>query len=142
MDGQKDAQTDKYMLLFRGMDWHKGLSPEEMQEIVSRWRNWFEGLLADGRALAGNPLERECKVVSGKNGTVADGPYAESKEALGGYFMLQVSGMDEAVEIARNCPGLPYGAVIEVRPVASECKLKEHAERARQEEGSLATVPA
>ena len=76
--------------------------------------------------MAGSPLEPEGKVVSGKNGrVVADGPFAESKEAIGGYFLLRVNTLDEAVAIAKACPGLPYGAVVEVRQVAEECPLVE-----------------
>jgi hypothetical protein len=58
---------------------------------------------------------------------VADGPFAESKEAIGGYFLLQVKSLDEAVAIAKDCPGLAYGAVVEVRPVAEECPVAEEA---------------
>jgi hypothetical protein len=54
---------------------------------------------------------------------VSDGPFAESKEAIGGYFLLDVATMDEAVAIARECPGLPYGIRVEVRPVAGECPI-------------------
>src|SRR5437588_12635310 len=114
----------KYMLLFRGNDWHKGLSPEEMQKVSSDWRAWFKRLIDQGKAIAGNPLEREGKVVSGKNGrVVADGPFAESKETIGGYFLLQVKSLDEAVAVAKECPGLSYGIKVEVRPVAQECPL-------------------
>jgi hypothetical protein len=73
--------------------------------------------------LAGNPLEPTGKVVSGRNGHVVDGPFAESKQAVGGYSLLAVPDLDEAVAIARGCPGLPYGAKIEVRPVAGECPI-------------------
>jgi len=67
-------------------------------------------------------LERTGKIVSGKNGRiVADGPFAESKEAIGGYFLLQVDDLDEAVEIAKDCPALEYGSTVEVRPIAEEC---------------------
>jgi hypothetical protein len=54
---------------------------------------------------------------------VSDGPFAESKEAIGGYFLLDVASFDDAVVIARECPGLPYGVQVEVRPVAAECPL-------------------
>jgi hypothetical protein len=133
------SKTPQYMLLFRGNDWSKGLSPEEMQTIASQWMAWFERLTAQGTALAGSPLENQGRIVSGKNGrVVADGPFAESKEAIGGYFLLKVNTMDEAVAIAKQCPGLPYGAVIEVRPVAEECPLV-HAVRA---EGRLEPATA
>jgi hypothetical protein len=115
-----------YMLIFRGTDWYMGLSPEEMQQVVDRWMAWFQRLTAEGIAVAGNPLEQEGKVVSGKNGRViSDGPFAESKETIGGYFVLKVSSMDEAVRIAQECPGLPYGIRVEVRPVLSECPFGE-----------------
>ena len=117
-----------YMLIFRGTDWHKGLSPEEMQKVSEQWMAWFKRLTEQGKAVAGNPLEREGKIVSGKNGrVVADGPFAESKEAIGGYFLLKVGSLDEAVAIAQECPGLPYGARVEVRPVMGQCPLASEA---------------
>jgi hypothetical protein len=86
-------------------------------------------------------LEREGKLVSGKQGrNVADGPFAESKEAIGGYFYLQVADENEAIQIAQQCPGLEYGAVVEVRPVADICSVKQRAEElsARQLIGAVA----
>src|SRR5580698_2363130 len=117
-----------YMLIFRGNDWHKGLSPEEMQTISTQWMSWFKRLTEQGKVVAGNPLEPVGKIVSGKNGrVVADGPFAESKEAIGGYFLLTVAHLDEAVEIAKECPALAYGAKVEVRPVLSQCPLSGEA---------------
>jgi hypothetical protein len=84
---------------------------------------WFKRLTDQGKAVAGNPLEREGKIVSGKDHVVSDGPFAESKEAIGGYFLLDVATMDEAVAIARECPGLPYGVRVEVRPIAAQCSI-------------------
>ena len=118
------SKNPEYMLIFRGNDWHKGLSPEEMEKVANQWMAWFKRLTEEGKAIAGNPLEKEGKVVSGKNGrVVADGPFAESKEAIGGYFLLNVKSLDEAVAIAKECPGLAYGSIVEVRPVAAECPI-------------------
>ena len=123
-----------YMLLFRGNDWLKTLSSEEKQKVTDQWMSWFKRLMDEGKAIAGNPLEREGKIVSGKNRVVSDGPFAESKEAIGGYFLLDVANFDDAVAIARECPGLPYGVQVEVRPVAVECpaasQLKHEAQLA------------
>jgi hypothetical protein len=128
-----------YMLIFRGTDWHKGLSPEEMQQVSDRWMAWFKRLTEQGRAIAGNPLEPTGKMVSGKNGrVVADGPFAESKEAIGGYFLLKVNSLDEAVAIAQECPGLPYGAKVEVRPVMDQCPLSGEAVAEAQLAGATA----
>jgi len=120
------------MLLFRDTDLRKSLSPEELQKVTDNWMAWFRRLTEQGKAVAGNPLEREGKIVSGKDRIVSDGPFAESKEAIGGYFLLDVSTMDEALAIARECPGLPYGIRVEVRPVAAECPLSAEAQREAQ----------
>lgn len=114
-------QKSEYMLLFRDNNWHKGLSPEEMQQVATKWMAWFERHKAAGKVLSGRPLMPEGKLVSGKGGRVADGPFAEAKETIGGYFLLQVESIDEAVAIAQECPGLPYGSIVEVRPVAEVC---------------------
>jgi len=117
-----------YMLIFRGTDWYKGLSPEEMQQIADHWMSWFKGLTDQGKAIAGNPLEAEGRIVSGKNGrVVSDGPFVESKETIGGYFLLKVESLDEAVAIAQQCPGLSYGIRVEVRPLAAECPVAAEA---------------
>ena len=125
-----NTPTDKndYMLLFRGNDWDKELSPEQLQKVVADWAAWFERLTNEGKAIGGHPLRNEGKLVSGKNGkVVADGPFAESKEAIGGYFYLRVADENEAIAIAQQCPGLAYGAVVEVRPVAEMCTLRARA---------------
>jgi len=128
-------QTEKkFMLIFRGTDWHKGLSAEDAQKVTEQMMTWFKSLTDQGKVIGGNPLEPEGKVISGKNKTVSDGPFMESKEAIGGYFMLTVDSMDEAVAIGKNCPGLPHGLKVEVRQVADECpmarQLKHEAELA------------
>lgn len=114
-----------YMLIFRGTDWYQGLSPEQMQQVADQCMAWFNGLKTAGTVVAGSPLERDGRIVSGKNRVVSDGPFAESKETIGGYFLLKVASMEEAVAIAQPCPGLPYGIRVEVRPVAAECPLVE-----------------
>ena len=119
------TSTSKYLLLFRGNDWDKGLSPEQLQKVVSDWVAWFDRLTQEGKCQGGHPLQEEGKLVSGTNGRiVVDGPFAESKEAIGGYFYLQVGDIDEAVEIAKQCPGLEYGCIVEVRPVADLCTVR------------------
>ena len=114
------------MLLFRGTDLRKSLSPEELQKVTDNWMAWFRRLTEEGKAVAGNPLEREGKIVSGRDRIVSDGPFAESKEAIGGYFLL------DALAIAKECPGLPYGIRVEVRAVAPECPLSAETQREAQ----------
>jgi hypothetical protein len=113
--------TSEYMLLFRGTHWDRNLSPEEIQSVMGRWIAWFDGLTQTGKARAGQPLTATGKVVSGNKGrTVVDGPFAESKETVAGYILLQVDSLDEAVEIAKECPGLDYDISVEVRLIDSD----------------------
>lgn len=122
MSSHGNSNKSEYLLLFRGTDWTNGLSPEEMQQAAQRFMAWFERLKNEGTVKGGQPLESAGRVVSGKGGrTVADGPFAESKEAIGGYFLLNVNSLDEAVQVAKGCPGLDLGMKVEVRPVAEQC---------------------
>jgi hypothetical protein len=115
------TQND-YLLLFRGTDWIKELSPAQQQKVISDWASWFERLIEEGKCKGGHPLRDEGKLVSGKKGhIVTDGPFAESKEAIGGYFHLHVADETEAIAIAQQCPGLNYGCVVEVRPLGERC---------------------
>ncbi len=114
------------MLLFRGPHWDRGLSPQELQAAMDKVMAWFEGLNARGKIKAGQPLGGQGRIISGGNGNlVVDGPFAESKEAVGGYLVLQADNMNEAVEIARSTPMLKYGITVEVRPLLAECPIFE-----------------
>jgi hypothetical protein len=125
-----ENSNSEIMLLFRGTDWHRQMSPEEMQAAAGRFMAWFERLKAEGKAKAGQPLQNVGRVISKNGRTLSDGPYAESKEAIGGYFILNVTDLDEAVEIAKQCPGLDIGLQVEVRPVAARCAMAERADEA------------
>ena len=114
--------TSQYLFLARGTHWNKGLSPEEIEKFRSRANAWFDRLSQQGKAKPGQRLADERKIISGAKGrTVTDGPFAESKEAIAGYMLLQVDNLDEAVEIAKEWPFLEIdGMSIEVAPVV-EC---------------------
>ena len=111
-----------FMLLFRnaGPDVHRHLSAEQRVQLTKQWNDWFDGLAKRGKVLHAHPLGLEGRVVSGPRGEkVIDGPYAEAKEVVGGYFFLTVADLDEATTIAKDCPGLPLGLTVEVRPVVA-----------------------
>lgn len=119
-------ETQPYLLLFRntGPENHQHLSAEQRQQLVTRWNHWFEGLLQQGKATEGQPLEAEIHVVSNKAGArVVDGPFPETKESIGGYVKLRVRDRDEAIAIAQAHPGLDYGLIIEVRSMTADCHL-------------------
>jgi hypothetical protein len=112
------------MLIFResSPETYKAMSPEQRQQLLKQWNDWYDGLAAQGKVKHGHPLEPEGRVVSGARGErVVDGPFAEGKEAIGGFFFLTVGSLDEAVAIAKQCPSLRYGLIVEVRPVAESC---------------------
>jgi len=129
-----------YILLYHSDEWYNRLSHEELQKLMNQNKAWIEKLSAQGKAKPGRALERRGAIVSGSNGRfVTDGPFAESKEAIGGYLVLDVETMDEAIAIAQSSPGLAYGGSIEVRPVADECPLDVR-ERELAREEQFATV--
>jgi|SRR5882724_4438597 len=129
-----------YMLLYRSDEWYNRLSQQDLQNLMSENRAWIQKLTEQGKATPGRALERRGAFVSGKNGRfVTDGPFAESKEAIAGYLLVDVETLDEAIAIAQGNPGLAYGGSIEVRPVAEECPLETRARELATEE-QLATV--
>src|SRR5258705_7791409 len=114
-----------YMLLYRTDEWYNRLSHEELQKLIGQNQAWFERLTAQGKAKPGRALERTGAIVSGSNGRfVTDGPFAESKEAIGGYLVLDVETIEEATAIAQSSPGLAYGGLIEIKPVGGEISLR------------------
>ncbi len=112
----------EFLLLFRNTQLETRLSMDEMHEAMRRLNDWLDRWAERGNILKGQPLGNEGKVISGsKQRTVADGPFAESKEAVGGYVLVQAADFDEAMSIAAEWPLLDYDGVIEVRPVMPEC---------------------
>lgn len=112
-----------HLLLFRKTGWAKeGLSEGELRQVMDRVNEWFDGLTASGKMLGAQPLMEQSVVITGEGGSsVTDGPFAEAKEAIGGYVLLSVKSMEEAVAIARSNPMHDYGLITEVRPTASTC---------------------
>jgi hypothetical protein len=97
----------------------QGYSPEQMQALVGRYRAWSKDLTRSGKHAGSAKLKDEGgRHVRSRGGRVkvTDGPYAEAKEVLGGYFVVEAADYDEAVEIAKGCPHMEYGW-IEVREI-------------------------
>ncbi len=112
------------MLLFRGHQWDNGLSADELKQAMTNVMAWFGGLHERGKVKGAQPLSPEGRAISGTNGRlVVDGPFTETKEAVGGYLILQADSLSEAVEIARSMPTLRYGTTVEVRPVLAQCPI-------------------
>ena len=108
----------KFALIFRGGAFvTPGLSPTAMQEHLERWHAWVATLIKDGRHRASQPLENRGKSVRGAERIVTDGPYAESKDLVTGSLILEAASLDEAAELARDCPIFRFDGSVEVRPV-------------------------
>lgn len=126
METNASSAPAPYMLFFRnsGPEVYQHLSADGRQQLITRWNEWFEGLLAQGKAIEGQPLEPETRIVAGPAGArITDGPFPEAKEAIAGYVTLMVSGFEEATEIAKRHPGLAHGMKIEVRQMTPHCHL-------------------
>ncbi len=106
----------EFLYLYRGGQ--RGATPQESQQIMQKWMNWFKELTATGNVKdGGQPLEPEGKVVRDKGSTVTDGPFAEAKDLVGGYTLIEAPNLDRAAELAKGCPVLERGGAVEVRPI-------------------------
>jgi hypothetical protein len=111
-----------YMLfLHQSSNRPRPTSPDEIMAITKSYMVWADRMRAEGRLKGGEKLTFDAGKVMRPNGggkvTVTDGPYAESKELVGGYFAISAKDYDEACRIAESCPHLGYGGTIEVRQV-------------------------
>ena len=92
-------------------------SPERAQAAMKKWRAWFEEMTGKGQLRSpGQPLDDAGKVVRQRK-TVTDGPYAETKDVVGGYSVIEAPDLDHAAQIASGCPIIEGGGSVEVRPV-------------------------
>jgi hypothetical protein len=84
---------------------------------MGRWRDWIATLAQAGKFKGGDPLEDAGKTVRGKNKTVTDGPYAEAKDLVGGYLLVDCRDLGEATELAKGCPIFQNDGTVEVRAI-------------------------
>ena len=117
--------NNEFLFLMRGADWDKGLSPHEAQTGMEAMLSWLDDLTQRGLLQGGQPLDFKGTVVRSKDDVVMDGPYIESKEAVGGYLLIHAKSHEEALEAARSCPVLKFGLVIEVRPTLVNCHVMD-----------------
>lgn len=96
------------------------MSPDEIQAVINEYKDWSQRLGGAGQLVGGEKLTndhgRHLKP-DGSGVMVSDGPFAETKELIGGYFEIEAADYDQAVELSRDCPHLKFGGWIEVRQV-------------------------
>lgn len=130
-----EMSKNGYLLLFHSQEWWKELGREELEKYMAQSNAWLEKLMASGKVKSGQALARTGTIISGKSGRhVTDGPFAESKEVVGGYLLLDVATQEEAVAIAKTAPNIAYGTSVEVRPLTNECPSQARLEKLIREE--------
>lgn len=111
----------KYMFIYRSSkDQHKKeMSPDQMQQIMEAWNGWIgKGMEEKWMVDAGDALNLEGRIVNHEK-VVSDGPFAESKEIVGGYSIIQADDFDAACGLAESCPAVETpGGTIEIRELA------------------------
>ena len=108
----------KYMFLIRGGD-YEAMSPDQMGSVVDKFIAWSRSVRADGFEFTGDELDDRAVVLKGdgQRPVVADGLFTEAKDIVGGYFLLDAPDLETATGIAKGCPNLEYGGLVEVRPI-------------------------
>lgn len=107
-----------FMLIFTGVNYaEKNLSPEEIQARAASWMGWQAKMGGQGIMKEGNALHGELKRISGPDRTVSDRSAAESKEIIGGYYIVTASDVEAAMAIAQDYPDYDLGGSVEVREV-------------------------
>jgi hypothetical protein len=89
-------------------------TPEQIQESIKRWQSWIGGIASQCKLVSTNQLDFKGKVLYA-NGEIADKPYTEIKEIVGGYLIAKAENLDEAIKLANGCPVLFFGGNVEVR---------------------------
>jgi hypothetical protein len=109
----------KFLFVYRGgNEDFASMTPDEIQQEMQQWLTWIEEAFRKGWMVdAGDALTAEGRVVHSKQ-LVTDGPFAESKEVVGGYSIVQADSLDAAAELAKGCPAVRGGGKVEVRPLA------------------------
>lgn len=119
----ENNKKSDYLFLLRNTDWGHDMPLDQAQAALESMLAWVEEMRTRGVFVAGQPLSPPGKVVSGAAADTSEGPYAESKEIVGGFIIVRTATIGEAEKEARACPVLRLGMTIEVRPLLANCPL-------------------
>lgn len=108
----------KFMFVYWGAPGAEAkMPPEQMQQVMQKWGQWIGEAMQKGWMTdPGDALTPEGRVVRAK--VVSDGPFAEAKEIVGGYSIVEAETIEKACELAKGCPAVAYGGAVEVRRLA------------------------
>ena len=109
----------QFMLFIRNGEEPNELSPEQIQQAIQRFSAWARKLREQGKLVAAEKLkDNEGLLLRTRNGQiVVDGPFAETKETIGGYFIVEAGNLDEAVALTKECLALSNGGIVELREI-------------------------
>lgn len=107
----------KYLFLFRGGLNMGAAAPDAIQANMMKWTAWMGELAQKGKMVGGEPLDNPGKVLTGKDKKLTDGPFAEGRELVGGYIVVEAGSLDEAVDLSKGCPIFEHDGSVEVRPI-------------------------
>ena len=95
------------------------LPQEDRRAAIAKYKAFAEQLRQQDRLIAADGLQDTGKTIRKTHGsiTVTDGPYILAKEMVGGFYLFKASNLEEATEIAQNCPALETGGTVELRPI-------------------------
>lgn len=113
----KSSSSNEYLLLSRGQ-WDADKSKEQIQSVIDQFYAWHERLACEGKFRPGYRLATGTKFVTRIG--IIDGPFAETKEVIGGYWFIVASSLQEAAAIAAESPCLACGLSYEIRPIELE----------------------
>ena len=115
----------KYLCLICADTWMEKMTETERRDHFEEYREFTDELRARGQLVAANRLQppETATTVRVRNGRVSttDGPYAETKEQAGGFYVIETRDLNEALRVASRIPGARYGSV-EVRPIAEDAQ--------------------
>ncbi len=109
-------ELKEFMLIFIVVDYGEmNLSPEEIQTRAKSWMDWQSKMMNQGILTSGNALQAGLTRISGPERTISDRMAVESKEIIGGYYIVQASDIEAVKEIAADYPDYDLGGVVEIR---------------------------
>jgi len=107
-------------MIYSDETWWEKASPGEMQQGMAEYNAFTESIKKNGNYVGGEALQptKTAKSVRVRNGKISttDGPYVETKEQLGGYYLIKAKDLNDAVQVASRIPGAKHG-IVEVRPI-------------------------
>jgi hypothetical protein len=107
----------RFVLILNSTGRYGTMTPDEQQSMTHAFMTWTREMRQVGKVVGGEKLQDGGRILEPKAGMVAEAPFTETRETIGGFFVVEAPSLDEACEIAKTNPTFGYGGQIEVRPI-------------------------